>query len=162
MKQKLYVILLLLISHFTCSTVKAQKQTNLQKTPIEQPSRKLVSVDSIRMSNYARANSASQKEKEIKSPQQDLIKLKTVATEKSNLNNEPVVLKELSNSYWRTQSEIKKAKTQNNLSLLKELEMNSLTHRLNYIAAFESIDNSIVSQEQVKLYHSFKKDFSNE
>lgn len=163
MKQKLYVILLLSISPYTCSTVQAQKKTNInQKTPVEQPSRKLSSVDSIRMTKYARANSPGQNVIETTPPQQELIKLKTSANQLSSQYQESTILKELSNSYWRTQSEIKKAKAQNNLPLLEELELNSLTHRLNYITAFESIGNSFVSEEQVKLYHSFKKDFSNE
>lgn len=163
MKHKLYIILLLSISPYTCSTAQAQKKTNfIQKTPVEQPSRKLSSVDSIRMTKYARATSSGQNVIDTKPPQKELIKLKTVANQQSSQYQESAVLKELSNSYWRTQSEIKEAKSQHNFPLLEELELNSLTHRLNYIAEFESIDNSIVSQEQVKLYHSFKKDFSNE
>jgi hypothetical protein len=84
-----------------------------------------------------------------------------VIQEKEQMAGSPL-LKEVSNSYWRTQAEIKTAKSHNNLVLLEELEDNSLTYRLNYISLYESIDPSNVGVEQVKLYYSFKKDFENE
>ena len=75
---------------------------------------------------------------------------------------ESSLLKEISNSYWRTQTEIKTAKSQNNLVLLEELETNSLSFRMNYVSLYETLDASMVGVEQVKLYYSFKKDFDNE
>ena len=99
MKHKLYIILLLSISPYTCSTAQAQKKTNfIQKTPVEQPSRKLSSVDSIRMTKYARATSSGQNVIDTKPPQKELIKLKTVANQQSSQYQESAVLKELSNS----------------------------------------------------------------
>ncbi|RCL73219.1 MAG: hypothetical protein DBW72_05445 [Flavobacteriales bacterium] len=88
---------------------------------------------------------------------------------KSRRNNIPeedyynIELKEISNSYWYTQKEIKKAKLDNNLILIDQLESNSLSQRLSYISVFESLNSTEdVSPEQISLYHSFKKDFEDE
>ena len=149
--------------YFKCSNIQAQKNTNSsQKVIIEHATRKLVSVDSIRMNKYARTSIASQKEAENKPSLKEIQKVKNVSHQANSQNLESDILKKLSNLYWKTQGEIKAAKINNNLSLLEELEITSKENRLNYIEAFESIDNSTINPEQVKLYHSFKKDFTDE
>lgn len=114
------------------------------------------------MNKYARTTIASQPAVENKPSLKEIQKVKSVSPQSDSQNLESDILMKLSDSYWKTQGEIKAAKTSNNLSLLEELEITSKENRLNYIEAFESIDNSIVSPEQVKLYHSFKKDFTDE
>lgn len=163
MKSQSFILLLVLIFYFKCSNIQAQKNTNSsQKVIIENDTRKLVSVDSIRMNKYARSSSSSQDEIIKKPSIQKIQKVKSLSHQANNQNLESDILKKLSNLYWKTQGEIKAAKTNNNLSLLEELEITSKENRLNYIEAFESIDNSTISPEQVKLYHSFKKDFTDE
>lgn len=114
------------------------------------------------MNKYARTSIASQKEVENKPSLKEIQKVKNVSHQANSQNLESYILKKLSNLYWKTQGEIKAAKINNNLSLLEELEITSKENRLNYIEAFESIDNSTINPEQVKLYHSFKKDFTDE
>ena len=163
MKCQSFILLLVLIFYFKCSNIQAQKNTNSsQKVIIEHATRKLVSVDSIRMNKYARTSIASQKEAENKPSLKEIQKVKNVSHQANSQNLESYILKKLSNLYWKTQGEIKAAKINNNLSLLEELEITSKENRLNYIEAFESIDNSTINPEQVKLYHSFKKDFTDE
>ena len=163
MKCQSFILLLVLIFYFKCSNIQAQKNTNSsQKVIIENATRKLVSVDSIRMNKYARTSIASQKEAENKPSLKEIQKVKNVSHQANSQNLESDILKKLSNLYWKTQGEIKAAKINNNLSLLEELEITSKENRLNYIEAFESIDNSTINSEQVKLYHSFKKDFTDE
>ena len=163
MKCQSFILLLVLIFYFKCSNIQAQKNTNSsQKVIIEHATRKLVSVDSIRMNKYARTSIASQKEAENKPSLKEIQKVKNVSHQANSQNLESDILKKLSNLYWKTQGEIKAAKINNNLSLLEELEITSKENRLNYIEAFESIDNSTINPEQVKLYHSFKKDFTDE
>lgn len=163
MKCQSFILLLVLIFYFKCSNIQAQKNTNSsQKVIIEHATRKLVSVDSIRMNKYARTSIASQKEAENKPSLKEIQKVKNVSHQANSQNLESDILKKLSNLYWKTQGEIKAAKINNNLSLLEELEITSKENRLNYIEAFESIDNSTINSEQVKLYHSFKKDFTDE
>ena len=163
MKCQSFILLLVLIFYFKCSNIQAQKKTNSsQKVIIEHATRKLVSVDSIRMNKYARTSIASQKEAENKPSLKEIQKVKNVSHQANSQNLESDILKKLSNLYWKTQGEIKAAKINNNLSLLEELEITSKENRLNYIEAFESIDNSTINPEQVKLYHSFKKDFTDE
>lgn len=163
MKRQPFILILLLIFYFKCSSIQAQKNTtSSQKVIIESSSRKLVSVDSIRMNKYARASIESQQAVDNKPSLKEIQKVKSVSHQSNSENLESDILKKLSDSYWKTQGEIKVAKINNNLSLLEELEITSKENRLNYIEAFESIDNSIISPEQVKLYHSFKKDFTDE
>ena len=163
MKCQSFILLLVLIFYFKCSNIQAQKNTNSsQKVIIEHATKKLVSVDSIRMNKYARTSIASQKEAENKPSLKEIQKVKNVSHQANSQNLESDILKKLSNLYWKTQGEIKAAKINNNLSLLEELEITSKENRLNYIEAFESIDNSTINPEQVKLYHSFKKDFTDE
>jgi hypothetical protein len=162
-KRQPFILILLLIFYFKCSNIQAQKNTTLsQKVIIESSSRKLISVDSIRMNKYARASIESQQVVDNKPSLKEIQKVKSVSHQSNSENLESDILKKLSDSYWKTQGEIKAAKTSNNLSLLEELEITSKENRLNYIEAFESIDNSTISPEQVKLYHSFKKDFTDE
>lgn len=163
MKRQPFILILLLIFYFKCSSIQAQKNTtSSQKVIIESSSRKLVSVDSIRMNKYARTSIESQQAVDNKPSLKEIQKVKSVSHQSNSENLESDILKKLSDTYWKTQGEIKVAKTNNNLSLLEELEITSKKNRLNYIEAFESIDNSIISPEQVKLYHSFKKDFTDE
>ena len=163
MKRQPFILILLLIFYFKCSNIQAQKNTTLsQKVIIESSSRKLIFVDSIRMNKYARASIESQQAVENKPSLKEIQKVKSVSHQSNSENLESDILKKLSDSYWKTQGEIKAAKTNNNLSLLEELEITSKENRLNYIEASESIDNSTISPEQVKLYHSFKKDFTDE
>ena len=163
MKCQSFILLLVLIFYFKCSNIQAQKNTNSsQKVIIENATKKLVSVDSIRMNKYARTTNGSQQEAENKPSLKETQKVKSVSHQANSQNLESDILKKLSNLYWKTQGEIKVAKTNNNLSLLEELEITLKENRLNYIEAFESIDNSTISPEQVKLYHSFKKDFTDE
>ena len=163
MKCQSFILLLVLIFYFKCSNIQAQKNTNSsQKVIIENATRKLVSVDSIRMNKYARTSIGSQQEAENKPSLKEIQKVKNVSHQANSQNLESDILKKLSNLYWKTQGEIKAAKINNNLSLLEELEITSKENRLNYIEAFESIDNSTINPEQVKLYHSFKKDFTDE
>ena len=163
MKCQSFILLLVLIFYFKCSNIQAQKNTNSsQKVIIENATRKLVSVDSIRMNKYARASIESQQAVDNKPSLKEIQKVKNVSHQANSQNLESYILKKLSNLYWKTQGEIKAAKINNNLSLLEELEITSKENRLNYIEAFESIDNSTINPEQVKLYHSFKKDFTDE
>lgn len=154
--------MLLFISHHTCSTaqVKTNQTINNKTTELENARQKILGAQSegkyVRVSDWVDNPSTQTPLGQVNQ------KNKNVAIqEKEQMAGSPL-LKEVSNSYWRTQAEIKTAKSQNNLVLLEELEVNSLTYRLNYISLYESIDPSNVGVEQVKLYYSFKKDFENE
>ncbi|MDC0296989.1 hypothetical protein OAK92_00295 [Crocinitomicaceae bacterium] len=167
MKQNIYFIVLLFISHHTCSTaqVKTNQTINNKTTELENTRQKTPGVQSqgkyVRVSDWV--DNPSTESPSIQTPLGQVNqKVKNVVIqEKEQMAGSPL-LKEVSNSYWRTQAEIKTAKSQNNLVLLEELEDNSLTYRLNYISLYESIDPSNMGVEQVKLYYSFKKDFENE
>ena len=154
--------MLLFISNHTCSTaqVKTNQTINNKTTELENARQKILGAQSegkyVRVSDWVDNPSTQTPLGQVNQ------KNKNVAIqEKEQMAGSPL-LKEVSNSYWRTQAEIKTAKSQNNLVLLEELEVNSLTYRLNYISLYESIDPSNVGVEQVKLYYSFKKDFENE
>jgi len=159
-------VLLFLFIH---SGIKAQKSKSLtenknQKQKIEKTERVVSPVDSKTLVRSVNVNSfvnepKKQEERLNYIPQNKVINQSKSTPVKYYSSSE---LKELSNSYWRTQAEIKEAKSQNNLVLLEELEINSRNHRLNYISVFEGIDKTNASIEQEKLYHSFKKDFDNE
>ena len=122
MKCQSFILLLILIFYFKCSSIQAQKNTNSsQKVIVENATKKLVSVDSIRMNKYARTTNGSQQEVENK-PSLKTQKVKSVSHQANSQNLESDILKKLSNLYWKTQGEIKAAKTNNNLLLLEELK----------------------------------------
>ena len=155
--------MLLFISHHTCSTAQVKTQsvnTQNETTELENTRQEVPSTDShgkyVRVANW---EEHAPNENPIELATQ---KVKNVAIHEDDDMVESSLLKELSNSYWRTQSEIKTAKSQNNLVLLEELEINSLSFRRNYVSLYETLDPSMVGIEQVKLYYSFKKDFDNE
>ena len=163
MKQNLYFIVLLFISHHTYSTaqVKSNQNNNDTKTTELESTRQEVPSASSQ-GNFVRVSGWDENHSNENAIELPIQKVKNVAIqEKEQMAGSPL-LKEVSNSYWRTQAEIKTAKSQNDLVLLEELEENSLVYRLNYISLYESIDPSNVGVEQVKLYYSFKKDFENE
>ena len=163
MKQNLYFIVLLFISHHTYSTaqVKSNQNNNDTKTTELESTRQEVPSASSQ-GNFVRVSGWDENHSNENAIELPIQKVKNVAIqEKEQMAGSPL-LKEVSDSYWRTQAEIKTAKSQNDLVLLEELEENSLVYRLNYISLYESIDPSNVGVEQVKLYYSFKKDFENE
>lgn len=168
MKQNIYFIVLLFISHHTCSTAQGksnQNNNNTKTTELESTRQEVPSASSqgnfVRVSDWVDNPSTESPSTQIPLGQANQ-KVKNLAVQEEDQTEESPLLKEVSNSYWRTQAEIKTAKSQNNLVLLEELEENSLVYRLNYISLYESIDPSNVGVEQVKLYYSFKKDFENE
>ena len=155
--------MLLFISHHTYSTaqVKSNQNNNDTKTTELESTRQEVPSASSQ-GNFVRVSGWDENHSNENAIELPIQKVKNVAIqEKEQMAGSPL-LKEVSNSYWRTQAEIKTAKSQNDLVLLEELEENSLVYRLNYISLYESIDPSNVGVEQVKLYYSFKKDFENE
>lgn len=160
--------MLLFISHHTCSTAQVkinQTNNNTKTTELENTRQEIPEAQSqgkyVRVSDWEENPSTESPSKQTPLNQVNQ-KVKNVSIqEKEQMSGSPL-LKEASNSYWRTQAEIKTAKSQNDLVLLEELEENSLVYRLNYISLYESIDPSNVGVEQVKLYYSFKKDFENE
>ena len=155
--------MLLFISQHTYSTaqVKSNQNNNDTKTTELESTRQEVPSASSQ-GNFVRVSGWDENHSNENAIELPIQKVKNVAIqEKEQMAGSPL-LKEVSNSYWRTQAEIKTAKSQNDLVLLEELEENSLVYRLNYISLYESIDPSNVGVEQVKLYYSFKKDFENE
>jgi hypothetical protein len=72
------------------------------------------------------------------------------------------ILDRLIVQYWSVQNEIKKAKKENNLERIIDLEKSSLACRNKYILTFENLENQGISREQEKLYLAFKKDFDHE
>jgi hypothetical protein len=159
-------VLLFLFLHGGTQAQKSKVLTenSNQTQKIEKSVRTVSPVDSVSLQRNVKANyfgnePKNQAETSNYIPQNKVINQSKSTPVKDYSSSE---LKELSNSYWRTQVEIKEAKSQNNLVLLEELELNSLNHRLNYISVFESTDETNVSIEQEKLYYSFKKDFDNE
>jgi hypothetical protein len=160
------IVLLFLFLHGSTQAQKSKSVTesNNQKQTLQKPVRVLSPIDSINPKRLVKANSIvnepkQQAETSNHIPQNKVINQLTSVPIKTYSSSE---LKELSNSYWRTQAEIKEAKSQNNLVLLEELEINSRNYRLNYISVFENLEETNASIEQEKLYHSFKKDFNNE
>ena len=154
--------MLLFISHHTYSTaqVKSNQNNNTKTTELESTRQEVPSASS--QGNFVRVSGWDENHSNENAIELPIQKVKNVAIqEKEQMAGSPL-LKEVSNSYWRTQAEIKTAKSQNDLVLLEELEENSLVYRLNYISLYESIYPSNVGVEQVKLYYSFKKDFENE
>ena len=159
----------MLLFLFLHGSTQAQKSKILlvhsnQKKTLEKPVRALSPIDSIKPKRHVKEKSiVNEPKKQAESsnhiPQNKVINQSTSVPIKTYSSSE---LKELSNSYWRTQTEIKEAKSQNNLVLLEELEINSRNYRLNYISVFENLEETNASIEQEKLYHSFKKDFNNE
>ena len=78
MKCQSFILLLVLIFYFKCSNIQAQKNTNSsQKAIIENATRKLVSVDSIRMNKYARTSIGAQQEAENKPSLKETQKVKS-------------------------------------------------------------------------------------
>ena len=160
--------MLLFISHHTYSTAQVksnQNNNNTKTTELENTRQEIPEAQSqgkhVRVSDWEENPSTESPSTQTPLNQVNQ-KVKNVSIqEKEQMSGSPL-LKEASNSYWRTQAEIKTAKSQNDLVLLEELEENSLVYRLNYISLYESIDLSNVGVEQVKLYYSFKKDFENE
>ena len=154
--------MLLFISHHTCSTaqVKSNQNNNTKTTELENTRQEIPGSDL--QGKYVRVSDWNENPSTQPSTEFATQKVKNVAFQEEDEIVESSLLKEISNSYWRTQAEIKTAKSQNNMVLLEELEENSLSHRLNYISLYESIDYSNVGVEQVNLYYSFKKDFDNE
>lgn len=149
--------------------IKAQNSKSLtensnQKQNIVKPVKTISPVDSIQLKKHVKESSfVTEPKKQAETSNQILqtkVKNKSKSTPLKEDSNSG--LNELSNAYWRTQTEIKEAKSQNDLILLEELEINSKNYRLNYISVFESIDETNASIEQEKLYYSFKKDFDNE
>lgn len=160
--------MLLFISHHTCSTAQVktnQKNNNSKITELENTRQEVPVAQSqgkyVRVSDWGESPSIDSKsiKPTIEQPNQ---RVKNVAIQEAEDIAEHSLLKEISNSYWRTQADIKIAKSQNNLVLLEELEENSMSYRLNFISLYESIDPENVGVEQEKLYYSFKKDFDNE
>ena len=169
MKTKSTLIVLLYL--FFHGGIKAQNSKSLtensnQTQKIEKPVRTVSPVDSVRMQRNVKANSFGNEPKSqaetLNYIPQNKVKIQSKSTPVKVKDYSNSELKELSNAYWRTQTEIKEAKSQNDLILLEELEINSKNYRLNYISVFESIDETNASIEQEKLYYSFKKDFDNE
>lgn len=163
MKQNLYFIVLLFISHHTCSTAQVKtKQNNLNTKTTELEDKRQVIPSAHSQGKYVHLSDRDENKANENQKEPVTQKVKNLAIQEEDQIEESPLLKEISNSYWRTQAEIKTAKSQNNLILLEELEKNSLSYRLNYISLYESIDSSNMGIEQVKLYYSFKKDFDNE
>jgi hypothetical protein len=170
------IILLFLINN---SSIKAQvlksKENHHQRTQ-EKVSEEPSSQNSLRQSNstqveagsYPSVNQSSEREAISKghTKPNGFITQNKVKSTRKNIPDEDYYnseLKEISNSYWYTQKEIKLAKLDNNLILLDQLESNSLTQRLNYIFVFESLNSTEdISPEQISLYYLFKKDFDDE
>ena len=171
-----FIILLFLINN---SSIKAQvlksKENHHQRTH-EKVSTEPSSQNSLRQSKSTQTESGSYPSVKQKSEREAISKghakpngfitQNKVKSTRKNIPNEDYYnseLKEISNSYWNTQKEIKLAKLDNNLLLLDQLETNSLSQRLNYISVFESLSSTEdISPEQISLYHSFKKDFEDE
>ena len=166
---KIHPTLIVLLFLFFHGGIKAQKTNSRtaksdQSRKIEKSVKPTSKIDSTRLVSGAKETAVVNKQKKQEEISNQILQTKvrnqSISTPlKEDSNSE---LNELSNAYWRTQTEIKEAKSQNNLILLEELEVNSLTHRSDYITVFESLDASEVNVEQVKLYNSFKKDFDNE
>ena len=157
-----FILLLFYLFHSSIQAQDIQKTRNKpEKGQYVKSGKERISVDSIRMAKVVRVVSPAKitQKQEKSSNQIPQNKVKNQASNIFNDDNSNAVLKEISNSYWRTQEEIKEAKTQNNLSLLEELETNSLEQRAQYIYVFENLETGKTSTEQDNLYHSFKKDF---
>jgi len=162
-KQNLYFIVLLFISHHKYSTAQVksnQNNNNTKTTELESTRQEVPSASS--QGNFVRVSGWDENHSNENAIELPIQKVKNVAPHGGGQIAESSLLKEISNSYWRTQTEIKTAKSQNNLVLLEELETNSLSFRMNYVSLYETLDASMVGVEQVKLYYSFKKDFDNE
>lgn len=170
------IILLFLINN---SSIKAQvlkSKENHHQRIHEKVSTEPSSQNLLRQSKSTQVDDASHQSEEHSSEREAISKGSTkpnsfitqnkVKSTRKNIPNEDYFnseLKEISNSYWYTQKEIKLAKLDNNLILLDQLESNSLTQRLNYISVFENLNSTEdVGPEQISLYHSFKKDFEDE
>ena len=165
-KPNQYIIVLLSISLYTSSTAQKNIEHSITspQTEINKNERMRIPTDSIRSAKLVKVNNSIKKE-DLKETQLILIenqKVKKTTPIIIKESKKTTPLEELSNTYWQTQSEIKIAKTENNLMLLQSLEQNSKEVRLGYISVFESSDPSIFNAEQIKLYESFKKDFINE
>jgi hypothetical protein len=160
------IVLLFLFYHNSTQAQKSKALTESrnQKQTLEKQVRIFSPIDSIKPKRYVKVNSIvdEAKKQDISSKQIPQNKVKNQSKSIPVKDYSGSELKELSNSYWRTQAEIKEAKSQNDLYLLEELEKNSLTQRTEYISVFENHDASTVSEEQIKLYQLFKKDFINE
>lgn len=170
------IILLFLINNSSITAQVLKSRENHHQRTHEKVSVEPSSQNSLRQSKSTQVEDGSHPSAEHSSERQAITKGNTEPNSfitqhkvKSTRNSIPeedyfnIKLKEISNSYWYTQREIKMAKLDNNLILLDQLESNSLSQRLNYISVFESLNSSEdVSPEQISLYHSFKKDFEDE
>ena len=170
------IILLFLINNSSFKAQVRKPKENIHQRTHEKVSKEPSSQNSLRKSNSIQVESGSYPSVKHSSEREAISKGHTnpngfitqnkVKSTRKNIPNEDYYnseLKEISNSYWYTQKEIKLAKLDNNLILLDQLESNSLSQRLNYISVFESLNSTEdVSPEQISLYHSFKKDFEDE
>ena len=164
---KLKTPLILLLIFLFHGSIKAQNH-KLQEKHYEENSKQILKEPPVADPAKAKAAnmvskgeiSKAQKESLNFIPQNKVKNLANAMPEEDFSNGE---LNEIANSYWRTQEEIKIAKSENNLVLLEELEANSTMHREHYISVFESLGSTEdVSAEQQTLYSSFKKDFNDE
>ena len=170
------IILFFLINNSSFKAQVLKPKENIHQRTHEKVSKEPSSQNSLRQSNSIQVESGSYPSVKHSSEREAISKGHTkpngfitqnkVKSTRKNIPNEDYYnseLKEISNSYWYTQKEIKLAKLDNNLILLDQLESNSLSQRLNYISVFESLNpTEDVSPEQISLYHSFKKDFEDE
>ena len=111
------------------------------------------------------AHHSQQKRGMIKSSQKDKKELKKVKSEGITLiqqTQNTSVLDDVLFQYWIVQSEIIKAKKENDLGKILDLEKRSLRCRRDYVLAFEINNQKEPSREQQKIYKAFKKDFAHE
>lgn len=156
---KLSILLFLFLSHSSIS--QALKNSTLQEQEVVNSRTPL---DSNRYRKI-QAHKAQQKQIIIDAGEKDKKQLKTAKSEEVipiPKSQNGSTLDQLISQYWKVQNEIQKAKSENDLGRIADLEKSSMACRNSYIYAFENIKDSETSREQQKLYRAFKKDFAYE
>jgi len=155
----LIILLFLFLSYSSISqslkenTIKEQEAVN-SRTPL----------DSNRYRNI-QAHKPQQKQVIIDNEDKDQKQVKKAKSEAVMPIQKPKVgsvLDEFISQYWRIQEDIKKAKAENDVARIVDLEKKSLACRNGYVLTYENIKNRETSREQQKLYRAFKKDFAYE
>ena len=156
---KLIILLFLFISHSSISqnlkhNTTEGKESISSRTPL----------DTNRYQKI-QAHQDQRKRGVIESSRKGKKELKKVKSEGPIFTQHPQknsVLHDLLVQYWMVQNDIKRAKKENDLAQIVDLEKRSLGYRRDYVLTFENLKDTQHSLEQQKVYKAFKKDFAYE
>ena len=156
---KLIILLFLFLSHSSISqnlknNTAEDKKAISSRTPLDTNRYQKIQVHQDQRKRGV-TESSSKDKKELK-------KVKSEGRILTQHSQKTSVLNDLLVQYWMVQNDIKRAKKENDLAQIVDLEKRSLRYRRDYVLTFENLKNTHPSLEQQKVYKAFKKDFAYE